>query len=1252
MKRQLALIILLLLPTLIHVSATSRTIVVSLGSPCLAGDITYDSIQLAVDNASPGDSIVICPGTYLENVVVRKSDLRIYGYGDPSTVIVEAQNVSQNTFKVTGASNVVISNLTLKGAGSQMAGIYLFRVTESSVENVITEDNFYGIYVASSSAIRIANVTARNNDDAGLFLENSVYSNVTESFLYRNSVGITISHGEDILVSRIKSNNNTYGGILLKYTENSTLENSAVAWNGWYGVYLQDSSYNRIANLESRYNNMIGNESIGLYLYQGSHHNSVVNSSIVGNVYGIVMLDYSGNNNVTEVKLLNNSIAGLFFYWSNDNSISESLVKGSRYGVYIMDSSRNVVGECNLTRNSWGVYIYGVDGSFNNTVNESLIYNNTYSGAVVEGNSVGNKFMRTEFWSNGLLGIDLGVNLVTPNNGTLDNGPNRYVDYPVIEWAVIYGSNMLVRGYVNEEGAGEGSSAFNGTVELFLSDDDPSGYGEGKTFLGSLQSVNGEFLGWVSLPDDLPEEFNITGTLTMDYGTSEFGPNYPVIRVYTDLAIHKEMSPDVVNTGEVVNVTLLVTNSGNGTAYNVTVTDDLPDGLDYIAGSSRVNGEPLEPHVSGNTLTWRLDVPANSSTIITFRVRATAPPGSVVRNVAVLSQGDFNSTDDDEITVTEEPNLRIIKTSSVSTAYIGDTVTYAIDLINLGHGTTHFTLVDRLPEGMSLIRDSLRSSDVLDRLESNGTAIIAEGSIRSGHRIRIIYKMKAETEGIKRNLVVLNGSISTSTTVVVTERPPTSGGIIPPCPADPGSSGGSTGGHNSNDDGESPNNSNYRVNGIPIVMVAMSGVPNTLPSSGTGQVVEQPTNHEKSVARILLEKYVTPSVATQGELVTFIIRVKNLGEVQANHVVVVDSLPQGLDYIPGSSKLGGVKDEPERNGNTLRWEIPVILPKKIVEISFKAKVLTHSGELRNEVRFNGSMAYATLRVIPKEKPKEEKISLPPPPPVANIKLDGSLEGEQIRYVITITSPTGANAKVVDDLPSYLSYVPGTSVVNGRPLTPETSGNNLEWKVSVPKGGSVRISFKASINEGFDGDKIVNRAYLPSFGKSDEHVIRLTPKQRSYQPPTLPSIPWWISLLLLIPPAIFLALRRRGEGRGVIVLDYESLRVAIFRGMLEDLLQNNIIVLSSKTFSKIEKNRDLMALINKYIVSGDITIRKVPKKAPKVKGIDEETASAIALAESIGAVAYSSDPKLVREMRKLGFNVKLLRKDVPAQALLT
>ncbi len=78
----------------------------------------------------------------------------------------------------------------------------------------------------------------------------------------------------------------------------------------------------------------------------------------------------------------------------------------------------------------------------------------------------------------------------------------------------------------------------------------------------------------------------------------------------------------------------------------------------------------------------------------------------------------------------------------------------------------------------------------------------------------------------------------------------------------------------------------------------------------------------------------------------------------------------------------------------------------------------------------------------------------------------------------------------------------------------------------------------------------------------------------------------------------------------------------------------------------------MALINKYIVSGDITIRKVPKKAPKVKGIDEETASAIALAESIGAVAYSSDPKLVREMRKLGFNVKLLRKDVPAQALLS
>jgi hypothetical protein len=78
--------------------------------------------------------------------------------------------------------------------------------------------------------------------------------------------------------------------------------------------------------------------------------------------------------------------------------------------------------------------------------------------------------------SNGGLGIDLAASVtslgVTPNDaGDGDSGPNNFLNYP-------------------EFGAfSDGGKTLNGTacasclVELFLSDNDPSGHGEGKTFV-------------------------------------------------------------------------------------------------------------------------------------------------------------------------------------------------------------------------------------------------------------------------------------------------------------------------------------------------------------------------------------------------------------------------------------------------------------------------------------------------------------------------------------------------------------------------------------------------------------------------------------------------------------------------------------------------------------------------------------------------------------------------------------------------
>ncbi|MEA1985577.1 MAG: hypothetical protein U9N13_08015 [Euryarchaeota archaeon] len=121
--------------------------------PVAAATITVDdsggedhtTIQAAIDNATPGDTIKVYPGTYNENVDVNKQ-VNITSTGGAAVTNVIAALYSDHVFEVT-ADNVAISGFNVGGAAAYPnAGIYLGSSSNGIlINNTASNNTYYGI---------------------------------------------------------------------------------------------------------------------------------------------------------------------------------------------------------------------------------------------------------------------------------------------------------------------------------------------------------------------------------------------------------------------------------------------------------------------------------------------------------------------------------------------------------------------------------------------------------------------------------------------------------------------------------------------------------------------------------------------------------------------------------------------------------------------------------------------------------------------------------------------------------------------------------------------------------------------------------------------------------------------------------------------------------------------------------------------------------------------------------------------------
>jgi uncharacterized repeat protein (TIGR01451 family) len=227
-----------------------------------------------------------------------------------------------------------------------------------------------------------------------------------------------------------------------------------------------------------------------------------------------------------------------------------------------------------------------------------------------------------------------------------------------------------------------------------------------------------------------PYQFAASGAnlkYTGNFGTSETiltPPNLSIAKKQRKNPVDATTPPFTdqaisVGPGDIIEYQLTVSNSGQQNATGVNVSDTVPTGTSYVAGSASSGGT-----LNGNTVEWTgKTVTANSSITLTFQVQIplVVPVTFEVRNTASVTSDNGGHPTSNEVVANGAGVVDLTITKDCpSSVVLGETATYTIHYGNTGSSNaTSVTVTDTLSAGQSYVLGST-TGGIGDPAISNG----------------------------------------------------------------------------------------------------------------------------------------------------------------------------------------------------------------------------------------------------------------------------------------------------------------------------------------------------------------------------------------------------------------------------------------------------------------------------------------------------------------------------------------------------
>ena len=538
----------------------------------ISGNTPDDGIQINAGTGGAADNIV--EGNYIG---VDVSGTLPLGNATQGVALFTSNSNSDNVVGGTApnAGNVISANgndgVLIADAGTTGTLVQGNRIGTNAAGTAAIP-NFRGIEITNSSSSNTVggppgsqNLISGNTAQGILITTAGTTNNtVTRALIGTNAAGnAKIPNGVHGVEINNGASNNTIGGAIGT--------GNVISGNGFSGVNIIGAATSgniilgNIIGLDQAGAAILSNTQFGLAIAQGSNANIVGNATgrnvISGNdMGGVRIVDIATDNNLVQSNYIGLDVTGMLARPNVANGVildTGGVATGNRIGsvglgnvisgngsagvrilngmtgTLVVDNiiGRNANNTASVPNGAGGVRIQASSGNTiggTGTRDGNIIAGNTGDGVAVVGVATGNAILGNRTFSNIGLGVDLLDDAVTVNDGAKSAGqPNLLMDFPVFTAATQTGNLLDVTGYV---GSAPGQALFaNARVEVFKSDNEVSGFGEGEILLGVVTSdASGNFSGTFDITGKgmVPGD-QITGTATdTSNNTSELAANF------------------------------------------------------------------------------------------------------------------------------------------------------------------------------------------------------------------------------------------------------------------------------------------------------------------------------------------------------------------------------------------------------------------------------------------------------------------------------------------------------------------------------------------------------------------------------------------------------------------------------------------------------------------------------------------------------------------------------------------------------